>query len=103
MFASTSGQGFSKAIDVQGFSHQHGTAFDQCHQKFPQQPLIGSECCSCNTQRGEDAPDKSSLIYGNFNADCNKGQTEWQLDREFVVGCLVWTLFDYYGPDADHN
>ena len=51
MFALTSGQGFSKAIDVQGFSHQHGTAFDQYHQKFPQQPLIGSECCSCNTQR----------------------------------------------------
>ena len=25
------------------------------------------------------------------------------MDRDFVVGCLVWTLFDYYGPDADHN
>lgn len=97
------GKNFSKVIDVQGFSHSQGGIFDQYHQQFPQQPLIGSECCSCNTQRGEDAPDKSSLIYSNFNADCNKQQTEWQLNRGFVVGCMVWTLFDYYGPDADHN
>ena len=97
------GKNFSQVIDVQGFSHSLGSVFDQYHQQFPQQPLIGSECCSRNTQRGEDAPDKSSLIYGNFNADCNKQQTEWQLNREFVVGCMVWTLFDYYGPDADHN
>ena len=96
------GKNFSKVIDVQGFSHSQGSVFDQYHQQFPKQPLIGSECCSCNTQRGEDAPDKS-LVYSNFNANCNKQQTEWQLNREFVVGCMVWTLFDYYGPDADHN
>ena len=103
MFSRDGGQTFSKAIDVQGFSHVQGSVFDQYHQQFPQKPLIGSECCSCKTQRGEDVPDRSkhNVTYGNFNANCNKQQTEWQLDRKFVVGCMVWSLFDYYGPDSD--
>lgn len=91
------GGGLSSVIDVQGFSHRGGDVFDSYHKKFPQKPLIGSECCSCVTQRGEDYGNKSAPNFGNFNADCNKPQTEAQLDRKFVAGCLVWTLFDYYG------
>ena len=69
MLAKSVGMNFFKVIDVQEFSHSHGSDFDQYHDYwlFPQQPLIGSECCSCNSQRGEDAPNKSTLIYGNFN------------------------------------
>ena len=91
----------SKTIDVQGFSHQGGNVFDNFHQKVPNKAVIGSECCSCTTQRGEDVADKSNHILSNFNADCNKGQTENQLDRKFVAGCMVWTLFDYYGEPAE--
>lgn len=84
-------------IDVQGFSHQDDSVFDSFHKKFPDKPTIGSECCSGVTQRGEDFPDNSKCILSNFNANCNKPQTENQLDRGCVAGCMVWTLFDYNG------
>ena len=94
------GGGLSSVIDVQGFSHRGGSDFDKYHQQFPQKPLIGSECCSCTTQRGEDYANKSAPNLGNFNANCNQGQTENQLNRKFVAGCMVWTLFDYYGEPS---
>ena len=89
------GGGLSSVIDVQGFSHRSGATFDSYHKEFPNKPLIGSECCSCRTQRGEDFTESNQ--FTNFNADCNQEQTGYELDRKFVVGCMVWTLFDYYG------
>ena len=94
------GDGLTSKIDVQGFSHRPGSVFDDFHKQFPSMPTIGSECCSCRTQRGEDFPDNSKYILGNFNANCNKDQTENQLNRSFVAGCMVWTLFDYYGEPS---
>ena len=94
------GKGLASQIDVQGFSHQGGNIFDSFHSKYPDKPTIGSECCSCVTQRSEDFPngsDPSNPTLGNFNADCLSAQTENQLNRKFVAGCMVWTLFDYYG------
>ena len=88
------------AIDVQGFSHQNGDKFDDFHKTFSTKPLIGSECCSCTTQRGEDVGNNTAFILGSFNANCNQQQTEWALDRKFVAGTMVWTLFDYYGEPA---
>ena len=90
----------SKAIDVQGFSHQGGNVFDNFHQKVPNKAVIGSECCSCTTMRGEDIADNNNKIMTNFNANCNQGQTGNQLNRKFVAGCMVWTLFDYYGEPS---
>ena len=94
------GNNLTLLIDVQGFSRQAGHVFDDFHEKFPSIPTIGSECCVCVTQRGEDFPDSLNFILGNFNADCNKAQTEHQLNRLFVAGCMVWTLFDYYGKPS---
>ena len=96
------GNPLTKAIDVQGFSHQSGSKFDSFHQLFPEKPLIGSECCSCRSQRGEDFADSSKPTFGSFNADCNQGQTGTQLNRDFVAGCMVWTLFDYYGESSPY-
>ena len=43
-------------LDVLGFSHgsvaSAGAA--ELHTTFPSKPVISSECCSCQTQRGED-------------------------------------------------
>ena len=91
----------SKTIDVQGFSHQGGSVFDNFHQKVPNKAVIGSECCSCTTMRGEDVADGANHILSNFNANCNQAQTGNQLNRKFVAGCMVWTLFDYYGEPAE--
>ena len=97
------GNALSTTIDVQGFSHRNGGVFDSYHKQFPNKPMIGSECCSCRTQRGEDIADKNKPVYGSFNADCNQAQTEYQLDRKFVAGCMVWTLFDYYGEPTPYG
>ena len=96
------GGGLTSQLDVQGFSHQNGSIFDNFHRQMQNhnKPTIGSECCSCTTQRGEDFPDRTRYILGNFNADCNKEETENQLNRSFVAGCMVWTLFDYYGEPS---
>ena len=94
------GGSLSSVIDVQGFSHREGSVFDSYHKQFPKKPLIGSECCSCTTQRGEDYANNSAPNLGNFNANCSKAQTKAQLDREFVAGCMVKTLFDYYGEPS---
>ena len=84
-------------IDVQGLSHQSGSTFDSFHKQFPNKPLIGSECCSCTNQRGEDYPNPDKQVLGSFTGDCNQQQTGYELNREFVAGCMTWTLFDYYG------
>jgi hypothetical protein len=94
------GDGLTSVIDVQGFSHQGGNVFDNFHSQFPKKPTIGSECCSCVTQRGEDFSDKNNRILGNFNAPCLSSQVENQLNRKYVAGCMVWTLFDYYGEPS---
>ena len=103
-FPNQVGGPLSQIVDVQGFSRQGGSQFDDFHQKYPNKPIIGLECCSCSTQRGEDYGDNSNRIPSNFNANCNRYQTGSELNRTFVVGCTVWTLFDYYGePEAQNG
>ena len=97
------GNDLSTVLDVQGFSHKSGTVFDSYHKLFPKRPLLGSECCSCRTQRGEYVTDAKKPVFGSFNADCNQQQTENQLNRKFVSGCIVWTLFDYYGEPTPYG
>lgn len=45
----------SDTVDVQGFSHRGRETLDDCHANLPNKPIMMSECCSCNTMRGEDA------------------------------------------------
>lgn len=97
------GATLTQQIDVQGFSHQTGSKFDSFHQQLPNKPLIGSECCSCVTQRGEDYGHSSKSTVGSFNGQCNQDHTGNQLNRDFVAGCMVWTLFDYYGEPSPYG
>lgn len=93
----------TKVIDVQGFSHQLGTTYDKFHKQFPDKPLIGSECCTCRNQRGEDFADPSKPAFSSFNGDCNQIHTGYELNRDYVAGCMVWTLFDYYGEPTPYG
>ena len=96
------GKTLSHFIDVQGFSHQSGGKFDTYHSLYPDKPLIGSECCSCRSQRGEDFTDSAKPTFASFNGNCNENLTGNQLKRGFVAGCMVWTLFDYYGEPSPY-
>ena len=46
----------SSQLDVEGFSHGRisGPGAAAVHAANPTKPVISSECCSCQTQRGED-------------------------------------------------
>ena len=103
-YVSATGLNMSLQLDVQGFSHVDTGTFAAYHARWPDKPLVGSECCSCETQRGEadDIPyNKSTVFYSELNADCQAQQTQWALGLDSVAGSFVWTAFDYFGePDA---
>ena len=89
--------------DVEGFSHSGRRGIDQFRARFPNKPLFESECCSCNTQRGENtckgagcdgSTDRSAGVQSSFNADCLAEQTNASQGVDYVVGDMVWTLFD---------
>ena len=46
----------SASLDVMGFSHASAAAVASFHEKQPQQPLVMTECCSCETQRAWRGP-----------------------------------------------
>jgi len=54
-----------------------------------------SECCSCETQRGEDAdlqPEwPASVYYSNENSGCVRGQTQASNGVAYNAGTFVWT------------
>ena len=57
----------SSQLDVEGFSHGRisGPGAAAVHAANPTKPVISSECCSCQTQRGEDrtlAPSPSPAV-----------------------------------------
>jgi len=84
---SDSKDGLGSVIDVQGFSHAPASTFANAHAAFPQQPLVLSECCSCETQR--------IPRHNNYNCTASENSPG---EIPFVAGSLgVWTLFDYFG------
>eukprot|EP00980_Cylindrotheca_fusiformis_P006193 scaffold1325_cov95-Cylindrotheca_fusiformis.AAC.4 len=94
----------SDTVDVQGFSHRPRETLDECHAALPEKPIMQSECCSCNTMRGEDAGCETT--YDNphydcdqatFNARCLEQTVNASDGVEYAAGTFVWTLFDYYG------
>ncbi len=103
-YVSEAGLNMSLQLDVQGFSHVDTGVFEAYHARWPAKPLVASECCSCETQRGEanDLPfNKTLVFYSEFNADCVARETNWALGLDYVAGSFVWTAFDYYGePDS---
>jgi len=91
------GLNMSLQLDVQGFSHVDTATFSAYHARWPGKPLVASECCSCETQRGEanDIAFNASLVYySEFNADCVARETQWALGLDYVAGSFVWTAFD---------
>ena len=95
----------TNVTDVEGFSHSGRAGIEHFSSQFPDKPLWESECCSCNTQRGENAcqgagcdgsTDRRRGVQSSFNADCLAEQTNASQGIPWVVGDMVWTLFDYY-------
>ena len=91
----------SALLDVMGMSHQPPAVVTAFHVAEPFKPLVMSECCSCETQRGEDADqplNASRAVYFSDEASaCLGEQTQWSNAPPFVAGSFVWTMHDYIG------
>lgn len=86
----------SNLTDVQGFSHAGRSTLATYHETYPNKPLFLSECCSCNTQRGENWATES--VNPAFNANCLASQTNASQGVPWVAGAMVWTLFGKSTP-----
>ena len=94
--------------DVMGMSHQPTKMLDIWHAGEPDKLVVATECCSCETQRGEDEdllPTRnSSYIYaGNEAAACMARDVAKSDNVSWVGGTHVWTLHDYYGEPGEDN
>ena len=87
----TFGDLLSKTIDVQGFSHQPRSKVDAAHAAYPDKPIYMSECCSCNTMRGEDF--SGGGLQEAFNAQCQQEQTNASNGVDYVMGTMVWYAY----------
>jgi len=112
----------TESLDVQGGSHRTGADWDTFHKNNPTKPTMSTECCSCMSQRGEDAdacpvPRVSSkpntggwcghtktgsnvtsgTFYSNEISECTATQVDRYDSREYLAGQFVWSGFDYLG------
>jgi beta-galactosidase len=103
------GRGVSGVVDVQGFNYKHGPEIDDFHQRFPKQPMIGSEVGSTVSTRGIYANDKEqgyvSAYDVNFPEWAATAEVWWKIyaERRFLAGGFVWTGFDYRGEPTPYE
>lgn len=94
--------GCNELLDITGFNYITHT-FDDFREKYPYQPMIGSENNSAFQTRGVyktdndkniiDSYDTEAAPWGNTHRDGFK-----QIDtRPHIMGMFIWTGFDYRG------
>ena len=68
-------------IDVQGFSYQCFTVFDNLQVQYQNKHVIAG----CVLQIEEDFGDPKKSTFGSsFNSDCKQIQMEWQLNHDNI-------------------
>lgn len=90
----------SDVLDVMGMSHVGADDLVKFHAIEPEKPLVMTECCSCQNQRGEDADqphNQTTVHYASEVAGCLWEETRGSDVLEYVAGTFVWTLHDYMG------
>eukprot|EP00040_Diaphanoeca_grandis_P013279 m.67174 g.67174 ORF g.67174 m.67174 type:complete len:1048 (+) comp23774_c0_seq1:77-3220(+) len=97
-------------LDVQGISHPNPEWIEAIRSLEVQKPLIASECCSCESQRGENTgtvapdgkppPNITSAYHAAFNGDCLQSFVNFTDSLPYIAGSMIWTLADYLGEPA---
>ena len=100
------GSPISDVFDVMGMSHQSPAVLQAYHAAAPFKAVVMSECCSCETQRGEDADlvpfrnASAAVTHSSTDEGCFERETQWS-NTPYCVGTMIWTLHDYGGePDT---
>lgn len=101
----------TKNLDVMGFNYCI-TAWDDYHNRVPNQPIIITEASSNSGTRGCYNTNESIgqyYVLDNYNSEkvVNKrkavkkdmGESEWKYfaERDYLSGIFIWTGFDYRG------
>ena len=100
-----------KTLDVMGFNYCR-TAWDDYHERVPQQPVIVTEEASNAWTRGVYSTDEPSGRYYIFDPDneekCSSGkkavkrdtaELSWKkvAESDYISGTFIWTGIDYRG------
>lgn len=98
----TSEKGASEVLDITGFNY-NTHILDEFRQKYPKQPMIGSENNSAFTTRGVYESDSEKQVLNSYDTEAAQwGNTHRdgfkQIDtRPHIMGMFIWTGFDYRG------
>ena len=97
------GEGFTKAVDVQGSNYFNIGNLDEVHKNFPNLPCLLTEEASTVTTRGiyQTLPEKDfHQAYDREHPGWGATAQRWMryVDaRKYIAGAFVWTGFDYGG------
>lgn len=100
--------GAAGALDIVGFNYMNN-GYDKFKEKFPHQPVIGSETVSAFSTRNNYRNDTKLQVFDSFDtqkADWgNTVRESWRAvnTRKFVMGTFVWTGFDYRGEPTPYE
>ena len=101
----------TKELDIMGFNYCP-TAWDDYHERMPEQPVIITEASSNSGTRGcYDTDESRGHYYVLDEKNCEKvenkrkavkkdmGEYEWKYfaERPYLAGIFIWTGFDYRG------
>lgn len=95
-------EGTGLEMDITGINYNIG-GIASIHERFPHQPIIGSENNSAVTTRGCYRTDREAHILANYDEEVVPwGQSikeTWDFVRrhDYMAGIFIWTGFDYRG------
>jgi len=97
-------EGPAFAVDVKGLNYSHNK-YETWHREHPNIPLLASETASTVTTRGIYKSDREKgyvHAYDRRNREIHwapGAETMWKsvARYDYVMGCFVWTGFDYRG------
>ena len=101
-------EGAGLEMDITGINYtihswDHKT-LDSFHEKYPTQPIIGSENNSAVTTRGCYKSDREvAQVLTNYDEEavpwgaCVRENWKYTMERDWFAGIFIWTGFDYRG------
>lgn len=97
------GQGFSHVVDIQGCNYLKNGDINAFHEKFPNKPILFTECAGAACTRGVYEEDSLRGHQTAYDITVPPWSTPvvpmWQqiMARPFIAGAFPWTGFDYRG------
>lgn len=92
-----------KALEVLGINY-HLEEYGPVHEKYPDLPLIATECCATGTTRGwYFAPDREKQYLPAYDRDTDSQflgrERTWKFlqDNPYILGCFQWDGIEHRG------